>query len=84
MTKQTRGYRYNKDDLVPPTKKKAVNRGKSNIKLVSDEVFSAIALILLAGFAYEGIRGLVEASDAIKAIIGMIVVLLLLKTAVKR
>ena len=43
-----------------------------------------LALILLAGLAFEGIKSLVDAKPTIQTAVGVILVLLLVKTALKR
>lgn len=62
--------------------KKSKPEKKSNINLTAIESF--IAIVILAALAFKGVQSLVDASEAIKTGLAVLVVLLLVKTAIKR
>ena len=70
-------------------KKIVVNRDDEpkkpiNYKPMLDSVLSYVALVILAGLAYEGVKALVDAKPAVQTAVGILLVLLLIKTAVKK
>jgi len=55
-----------------------------NLKPIVNNTLSVISLVLLAGFAYQGVVSLVDARPWIQTGVGILLILLLIKTAVKK
>ena len=69
------------------TKKPVVKQRQQknvNIKSMTETLLSYIALAILAGLAYEGIKSLVTASPSVQTAIGIVLTALLIKTAIKK
>jgi hypothetical protein len=52
--------------------------------LILNGLFSYFALVILAALAYEGIRSLVDAKPAAQTFIAVILIVLLVKAAIKK
>lgn len=65
------------------SKDKNNKQRKSNDQKVA-EVFSFVALTLLAALSFEGVKSLVDAKPSIQTAVALVLVLLLVKTALKK
>lgn len=55
-----------------------------NVKGMFNELQAWVAMVLLAGLAYQGVLSLIDANPSVATGIGLVTVLLLVKTAQKR
>ena len=68
-----------KKDVVQQRQQKTIN-----IKPMTETLLSYIALVILAGLAYEGIKSLIDANPNVQTAIGLVLTALLIKTAIKK
>ena len=68
-----------KKDVVQQRQQKSIN-----IKPMTETLLSYIALVMLAGLSYEGIKSLIDANPNVQMAIGLVLTALLIKTAIKK
>ena len=68
-----------KKDVVQQRQQKSIN-----IKPMTETLLSYIALVMLAGLSYEGIKSLIDANPNVQTAIGLVLTALLIKTAIKK
>lgn len=61
-----------------------MSKSKKEKNNILNDTFKYVSLMLLAGFAYQGIHSLVDAKPVIQSMIGIIVVVLLVKTVLNK
>ncbi len=73
-----------KSNEVTTKQEKAVRRAPVSLQGMFDAVLAYLSLAVLAGLAFKGVEALVDSKPAVSTAIGVVVVLLLVKTALKK